>query len=146
MDPVIARLVAVLGVVVLATLAGRWFQSRDGRVTDAHEDQPRLAPEQLRALGVEPASGSTSAVLFGSPTCSPCDTVKDLLRELEAETPDFRWSYVDAADHLELADAHRVRRVPTLLVLDGDGAVTARTAGVPQRDELRRAVGMRLAA
>lgn len=146
MDPVLARLVAVLGVVVLATLAGRWFQSRDGRVTDARDDQPRLAPEHLRALGVEVSSGSTAAVLFGSPTCSPCDTVKGLLRELQDEQPAFRWSYVDAADHLELADAHRVRRVPTLLVLDGDGAVTSRTAGVPQRDELRRAVGMDLAA
>jgi thiol-disulfide isomerase/thioredoxin len=137
-DPALLRLLAVAGIIAAATLAGRWWQARDGQVSDAATDAPRMAREQLAALGV--TTDGTAAVLFGSPTCAPCDTVKDLLREVEADEPDFRWTYVDAADHLELADEHRIRRVPTLLVLDRDGTVTSRTSGVPARDELRRAV------
>lgn len=146
MDPVLARLLAVVGVVVLATAAGKLWQARDGRVTTSDEarDRPRLSHDRLDALGL--AGSSRAAVLFGSPTCTPCDSVKVLLRELEADDPGFRWTYVDAAEHLDLADEHRVRRVPTLLVVDGQGAVTARTSGVPDRDALRAAVSPTVAA
>lgn len=145
MDPIVARLLVVLGIVVGVTLLGRLARARDGRMVVTPEDAPRdvVAAETRTGLGL---ADGRSAVLFGSPTCAPCDTVKGLLRELEDDDPSFSWTYVDAAEHLDLADEHRVRRVPTLLVMDADGAVTARTSGVPARDELRRAVGVPAAA
>lgn len=75
-------------------------------------------------------------MLFGSPTCAPCSAVKDVLARLAGERPGFTWTYVDAADHLEVVSTHRILRVPTLLVLDGRGRILARTSGVPRRQDL----------
>ena len=72
--------------------------------------------------------------------------MKGLLRELEAEDPSVRWAYVDASDALDLADELAVRRVPTLVALDGQGAVRGRVSGVPGRAELRQMVGLAEAA
>ncbi len=113
------------------------WQRRDGRVTvDATPD----ARDHRPGLGLTTEHHGPQAVLFGSPTCAPCDTVKGLLREVEAERDDFRWHYVDAADRLDLADEHAVRRVPTLLLLDHHGEIVARSAGVPQRSALTAAL------
>jgi hypothetical protein len=46
--------------------------------------------------------------------------------------------YADAADHLALADEHRVMRVPTLFMVAADGRIMARSSGVPRHDDLRR--------
>ncbi len=125
---------AFVALLLLVTAAvGRLIQRRDGRVivSDGAIDHAGQ-----RRLGLDPSHGAPRAVLFGSPTCAPCVTVKQVLGEVQAERDDFAWSYVDAADHLDLADEHNVRRVPTLLVLDGEGRVVARTFGVPRRDDL----------
>lgn len=143
MDPLLLRVALVALVVLLATLAGRVWQRRDGRVTAG----PRPSGRDHRAdLGLAPDHDGPQAVLFGSPTCAPCDTVKGLLREVAAAHDGFRWQYVDAADHLELADEHGVRRVPTLLVVDERGEIVARSSGVPQRDELSAVVRRRATA
>ena len=123
-------------------MAGRVARARDGRVVEvdgAVSDASRPALERIGADG-------PVALLFGSPTCAPCDTVKGLLRELEAEDPSVRWAYVDASDALDLADELAVRRVPTLVALDGQGAVRGRVSGVPGRAELRQMVGLAEAA
>lgn len=136
MDPLLLRLGVVLLVVLFVTLAGRVWQGRDGRV----ELAAGTGRDDRAALGLRPDHDGPQAVLFGSPTCAPCDTVKGLLREVEAQRPDFRWHYVDAAARLDLADAHGIRRVPTLLVLDEHGAVVARSSGVPERGALAAAL------
>lgn len=141
-DPLLLRVALVLVVVLLTTLAGRVWQRLDGRVT-AQGGGDR----DVRAgLGLATDHRGPQAVLFGSATCAPCEVVKGLLRDVEAEREDFRWSYVDAAERLDLADEHAVRRVPTLLLLDEDGAVVARSSGVPDRRELAAALGERASA
>jgi thioredoxin-like negative regulator of GroEL len=131
--PELTRLLLVVAVLLAATAVGLVATRRDGRVVAVTRapDSGRFDLEGQRV---------PRAILFGSATCAPCDTVKTLLREVESEQADFAWAYVDAAEQLELADAHRVRRVPTLLVLDLDGAVVARTSGVPDRNALRAAL------
>lgn len=143
MDPLLTRVALVALVVLLATLAGKVWQRRDGRVAVAATPSGR---DHRAGLGLATDHDGPQAVLFGSATCAPCDTVKGLLREVEATHDGFRWQYVDAADRLDLADAHGVRRVPTLLVLDGRGEIVARSSGVPQRDELAAAVTARATA
>lgn len=138
MDPVLLRALAVAAILVAAVLVGRWWQGRDGEVRRVAHD--RLQPDHLADVGLDLAGGEVGGVLLGSPTCRPCDAVKRLLQELSAERRDFRWVYADAADHLGLTVAHRVHRVPTLLLVEPDGRVLARTSGVPRRDELRRVI------
>lgn len=142
MDPMVLRVLLVAVVVLLATLAGRVWQRRDGRVLV----RAGSGRDHRADLGLATDHDGPQAVLFGSATCTPCDTVKGLLREVEAAHDGFRWRYVDAAERLDLADVHGVRRVPTLLVLDGRGEIVARSSGVPRRDELAAAVQRRTAA
>lgn len=142
-DPVLVRALAVVGLLVVVALAGWWWQRRDGAVREVDDAGDRLDPRHLEAIGLALRGAGTGAVLLGSPTCAPCDAVKGILGELAAERVGFEWVYADAADHLELVGAHRVLRVPTLLVVAGDGEVVARASGVPRAEELRRVLDER---
>ena len=128
------RLLIVLAVIGLVALAGAWWRARDGRVREGGDG--RFTPEQLATVGLDGMPRSGGALLLGSPTCAPCTTVKGILGEVAAERTEFRWTYVDAADHMDIADAHHVMRVPTLFVLDGRGRILARTSGVPAKRDL----------
>jgi thiol-disulfide isomerase/thioredoxin len=137
MEPLLLRLIGVAVLIVVAIAAGRVLRARDGRVTVV-DNGARVASHHLDAVGLRLDGAAAGAVLLGSPTCAPCDTVKRVLGELEAERPSFRWVYADAGEHLGLAQEHRIMRVPTLLVVEPDGRIVARTSGVPNRDALRR--------
>jgi thiol-disulfide isomerase/thioredoxin len=136
MSPIVLRLLVVLGLVALVALAGWWWNRRDGRVRALADDAPRVDAGHLDAVGLDLDGVAAGAVLLGSPTCAPCVTVERILGELAADRPGFRWVKVDAADHLGLTEAHKVLRVPTLLVVDGDRRLLARTSGVPTHDDL----------
>lgn len=135
MPDVLLRLLIVLAVVVAAGAFGLWWQRRDGRVSDA---TGRFGRDQLADVGLDTSGADALAVLLGSPTCAPCVNVKRVLGEVQQERPRFRWVYADAADHLELARAHHVMRVPTLFVIDRKGQILARTSGVPGKRDLLR--------
>jgi thiol-disulfide isomerase/thioredoxin len=136
MDPILVR-VAVVAAIVVAVLAIAWLWRRgDGAVRAAGD--ARLHDEHLAAVGLDLSDAEAGAVLLGSPSCSPCDSVKQVLGEISDERRSFRWVYADAQDHLGLAEAHRILRVPTTLVVAPDGRVIARVSGVPRRDDLRR--------
>lgn len=135
MDPLLLRMFAVALLLAAVTVAGRWWRRRDGVVRTVHGE--RLRTEQLEDVGLRLAGAQLGAVLLGTSTCAPCETVKRVLRGLAAERHGFRWVYVDAAEHLALAREHRVHRVPTLLLVEPDGRVVARTSGVPEPGELR---------
>lgn len=146
MEDLLVRAVAVAAVVAVATLAGAWLRRRDGALR--HGDATdRVGADHLRAVGLDLSSAAAGAVLIGAPTCTPCDTVKQVLGDIQRERDDFRWVYADAADHLALTAAHRVMRVPTVLLLANDGRIVARTSGVPRSDDLKRVIDdARLAA
>lgn len=129
MPDALVRGLIVLAVVAGATVLGWVVQRRSGRVREG--GGARFSAQQLEAVGLRPAGAEALALLLGSPTCAPCVTVKQILTEVAGRRPGFRWVYVDAADHLDLAEAHHVLRVPTLFVLDPGGRILARTSGVP---------------
>lgn len=136
MSPLALRLLSVLVLLAITALLGWWWQRRDGRVRHLGGAAERIAAGHLAGVGLELDGASAGAILLGSPTCAPCVAVERVLAELAASRPGLRWVKVDAADHIELADAHRVLRVPTLLVFDGDRRLLARTSGVPAAADL----------
>jgi thiol-disulfide isomerase/thioredoxin len=149
MDPVLVRLLLVLGLVVVVSLLGWLWQRRDGRVRvtaagaageAASGDAPAFDGAQLDSVGLDLEGVRAGAVLLTSPTCAPCATVKRILGELSEARDDVRWVAVDASEHLDLARDHHVMRVPTLFVLDPEGRILARTSGVPARPELERVI------
>ncbi len=138
MDPMLARAIVVLALVVAVITAGRLVRRRDGAVrADGHT---RFEPEHLDAVGLDLSNSAAGAVLIGSPTCAPCESAKQVLGGLARERAGFEWVYADAADHLDLTGTYRIMRVPTVLLLAADGRILARTSGVPREDELRRAL------
>lgn len=140
-EPVLIRLLIVVAIVAVAILVGWWWRGRDGRMaTASRPDQRLLDRRHLDAVGLDLRGAQAGAVLIGSPTCTPCETARDLLGELERERQGFAWVYADAGEHLELTTEHRILRVPTLLVLAPDGRIIARSSGVPRVEDLRRAI------
>jgi hypothetical protein len=137
MDPMLLRLLAVAAVVGVTVLAGRWWRARDGHIVTAHD---RLSAAELAAVGLDVGGADRLALLLGSPTCAPCVTVRGVLTDLAASDPSLRWTSVDAAQHLDLVRRLNVMRVPTLLLMNGTGAVGARTSGVPRHDDVRKAL------
>lgn len=133
----VLRLLIVVAIVVAALGATAWLRRRDGRVVAG---DGRFGRAQLAGVGLDPDGAEALALLLGSPTCVPCRTVRAVLDDVAGERPGLRWVYVDAADHLDLARAHHVMRVPTLFVLDPDGRVLARTSGVPGKRDLLRVI------
>jgi thiol-disulfide isomerase/thioredoxin len=160
MDPILLRGLLVAGGIAVVAVVGLLLRRRDGRlrlvapsapsaadqgtvaegapVTDA---APRLTQDHLAAIGLDLEGAGAGAVLLGSPTCSPCEAVKRVLAEVEADREGFRWVYADAGEHLDLARDLRVLRVPTLLVVDAAGRVLARSGGVPSAADVHRVLG-----
>lgn len=137
------RLLLVVGALLVAWGVGRLLTRRDGEVVSTNE---QLSPQDFASLGLPVVDVPLRAVLFGSPTCGPCDAVKRVLLQVEADRGDFTWRYVDTADHLGVADVLRIRRVPTLVLMDGQGMVRARTSGVPSTTDLHAALDGRAQA
>ncbi|MDX1510461.1 MAG: thioredoxin family protein [Nitriliruptorales bacterium] len=133
---------AIVGGLLLVTVAlGVWWQRRDGRVKAAAEASARrvggFSGDQLAEVGLDREGAEALGLLLGSPTCAPCEQVKEVLGQIEADRSSFRWAYIDAGDHLALAREHHVMRVPTLFLIDPrDGRILARTSGVPARRDL----------
>lgn len=143
MDPVLTRLLLVVAILVAVGLGGWWWQRRDGRVRDVATDAgapPAFDDAQLAEVGLSLEAASAGAVLLSSPTCGSCHQVERILTEVADERPDFAWVSVDAGEHLELTRRHHVLRVPTLLVVDRDGHLLARTSGIPARHEIEQVI------
>jgi hypothetical protein len=71
-------------------------------------------------------------VVFSTEYCAVCPSV---VAEIEQNRPGERVVVLDVGENLDLAARYKVRRAPTVLRADGDGAVLARLSGV---EALRR--------
>ncbi|MDK1672787.1 thioredoxin family protein [Staphylococcus saprophyticus] len=60
----------------------------------------------------------TKYVLFGSPTCMPCKTIKGILPTLG-----FEFDYVDVFEQPELAGEHMIMSTPTMIKFEEDEKV-----------------------
>lgn len=110
---------------------------RGGRTGPRAAGDLILDAGRLADLGLDLSERRVGAVLIGSPTCTPCDAVKQVLATLTDERDDFRWVYADAGDQLGLVRDHRIMRVPTLLLVAPNGRIVGRRSGVPRLEELR---------
>ena len=90
----------------------------------------------LTALGVRPDAADLTAVQFSSAFCGPCRATKARLQQLERTRPGFTAVQVDAESHLDAVRALEVRVTPTLIWVDRQGDVVARSSGAPRPAEL----------
>jgi len=73
---------------------------------------------------------SLKVLMFTSPTCVPCKTVKPTIAELQDDYSQFAWTHVDTSnDRGNFAGQFHVRLVPTMVVVKNDGTELGRHEG-----------------
>ncbi len=143
MSPV-ARVALVVVVLGLAVALGSLWRARNGRFSP-------VAPAVLAAAGVDPAHDETATarlsatdigavlgsratfVQLSSEVCTPCRRTHAVLAAIVAERHDVSHVDLDVASHLDLVRRFDVMRTPTILLLDGRGAVVGRMSGATDR-------------
>ena len=73
---------------------------------------------------------------FTAPWCEPCKTLKPEFRKLATEYPDLQFDEVDVSVEPKIANAHKVRSVPTVLILQ-DGETIDRYVNPTTADQIR---------
>lgn len=137
----LARVVLVVVVLGVAALLGQWWRSRNGRFTPVPERVREAAgrPEPPHADRLTPADlgaplGARAPFLqLSSEVCAPCRRTHVVLAALAAERHDVSHVDLDVADRLDLVRRFDVMRTPTVLLLDGSGAVVGRMSGSTDR-------------
>jgi thiol-disulfide isomerase/thioredoxin len=143
MSPAV-RLALVVVVLGLAVALGYLWRSRNGRFS-------AVDPGVLAAAGVDPAHDETATahltsddlgaplgsratfLQLSSEVCTPCRRTHAVLAAIAAERNDVSHVDLDVAAHLDLVRRFDVMRTPTILLLDGSGAVVGRMSGATDR-------------
>ena len=139
-----ARVVLTILVLGLAVALGYLWRSRNGRFSP-------VAPALLEAAGADPGHDETvgarlttdeigtplgaraTFVQLSSEVCTPCRRTHAVLSAIAAERHDVSHVDLDVADRLDLVRRFDVMRTPTVLLLDGSGAVVGRMSGATDR-------------
>ena len=131
MSPVLA-LVALAGLVAIATLLGMLWRARTGAV--------RQASGQLlsaESLGADAELGSAATIVqFSTAYCGPCRIAERVLGEVASHRPGVNFIDVDLGERPQLASEYSVLQTPTVLLLDASGRIRCRIGGVPRAHEV----------
>ncbi len=139
----LARLVVVVAVLAAAAALGWWWRTRNGRFTPVAQavldaagrpDLPhtdRLTADEIGA----PLGTLATFVQLSSEVCTPCRRTHAVLAALVAERNDVSHVDLDVARRLDLVRRFDVMRTPTVLLLDGSGAVVGRMSGAVDRHQ-----------
>ncbi|MCR6491299.1 thioredoxin family protein [Cellulomonas sp. P24] len=92
----------------------------------------RLSTERLSAseLGA-PLGERLTFVQFSSAFCGPCRMTRQVLERVAATSDGVVHLELDVVRDQDLAETLEIVQTPTVLVLDGTGAVRHRLTGVP---------------
>lgn len=131
----LVRLLIISAVLALAALAWWWWTRRDGNVRVLDETM-HLSAEDLGARHGYHAT----FVQFSTPICAKCPPTATLLGRIAEEHGQVTHVEVDASERLDLAKRFDIMRTPTVLVLDGSGAVVARMSGAPSYSQASEAL------
>jgi thiol-disulfide isomerase/thioredoxin len=144
-------LVAAVALVAAIAVGKRWYDGRfrsqaptpqsddDERVPLALERRhPTLTSADLDA---DALGERATLVHFSTAFCAPCRATRQVLSQVSEAVEGVRHVEVDAESHLDLVRRLRIRRTPTVFVLDGAGRIRNRASGQPRRDEVLAAVG-----
>ncbi|AWW42798.1 thioredoxin family protein [Streptomyces cadmiisoli] len=131
-------LVVCLAVLAATSVFGGLHRRRSGRVRVRGRDEgKRLGAAEL---GAELGERAT-LVQFSSAFCAPCRATRRVLGEVAGVVPGVTHIEIDAEAHLDLVRALDILKTPTVLVLDADGRVVRRAAGLPRKADVIAALG-----
>jgi thiol-disulfide isomerase/thioredoxin len=138
-------LIALAVALAAACLLGLALRRRAGRFRPSPA-MPRLAavtgPDVLTEADLGgPLGQRATLVQFSTAFCAPCRPTRLILAQVAAMVDGVTHVEVDAASRLDLVRRFRVNSTPTVLVLDPDGAVVKRAAGLPRKADVIAALG-----
>jgi thiol-disulfide isomerase/thioredoxin len=138
---VLAGIGTAIGVLAAATLLGLWWRRRSGQLR-ATVPTPGT---DLTELGVTPGVPVT-LLQFSSAFCTPCRATRLVCAEVAGRFEGVRHVEVDAEEHLDAVRRLDIWRTPTVLVVDGTGAIVYRASGTPTRAHVIAAIAPLLPA
>jgi thiol-disulfide isomerase/thioredoxin len=127
---------ALAALVVVTTVAGLVWRSRNGRVHEQPDGELLTASDIGVALGER-----ATLVQFSTVFCQPCRAARVTLGEVSAMVEGVTHVEIDAESHLDLVRRLDVMRTPTVLVLDGSGRIMKRASGAPRKADVLAALG-----
>ena len=136
-------MVALVVVLVAATVFGLFRKATDGRLRGGDEDAgERLTPEDIGA----PLGARATLVQFSTAFCAPCRATRRILGEVAEMVDGVRHVEIDAESQLDLVRRLGIVRTPTVLVLDAHGHVVRRATGQPRKADVIAALGQAVTA
>ena len=73
---------------------------------------------------------------FWAPWSGPCKQIAPIIEAIARERDDIIVGKVNVDEDMELAQRYRVMSIPTLVVLNNGGEVTAKAVGFRTREEI----------
>jgi thiol-disulfide isomerase/thioredoxin len=106
-----------------------------------------MAERRLHAevLGVTTLGERATLVQFSTAFCQPCRATRRILGEVADMVAGVAHVEVDAESRLDLVRELGITATPTVLVLDADGHVVRRAAGLPRKADVIAALGAAVA-
>lgn len=139
-----AKLLAIVALVVLATVGGLIWKATTGRAKRI-KDGLQIDLEKLGAVKngkpVTRFGEHTTFLQFSSETCATCKQTSKLFEELEKTSHGVLHIEVDLTHRLDLADKFGILQTPTTLVLDSKGIVKSRIGGAPKQSTIDEEIG-----
>ncbi len=155
---VTSGLIALAAALVAASVLGLALRRRAGRFRAgpglrAGQPSPaQTANAAMSAAGTRPhvlteadlggpLGPRATLVQFSTAFCAPCRPTRQILSQVAGMVDGVTHVEVDAAARLDLVRRLRVNSTPTVLVLDPDGAIVKRAAGLPRKADVIAALG-----
>jgi thiol-disulfide isomerase/thioredoxin len=143
-------LIALAAALAVASALGLALRRRAGRFRAG-----RARPGPSRALGGAvpladvlteadlggPLGEQATLVQFSTAFCAPCRPTRQILGQVAGMVDGVTHVEIDAAARLDLVRRLRINSTPTVLVLDRDGAIVKRAAGLPRKADVIAALG-----
>ncbi len=77
---------------------------------------------------------------FYADWCGPCQMLKPVLAQVEAEHPEVKFEAINIDEDPETAEKYGVMSIPTLIVLDDEGKVRETLVGLRPKAEIEKAI------
>jgi thiol-disulfide isomerase/thioredoxin len=135
-------LIALAAALAAASLLGLALRRRAGRFRAGPGLVAGPRPDVLTEADLGgPLGQRATLVQFSTAFCAPCRPTRQILGQVAGMVDGVTHVEVDAAARLDLVRRLRINSTPTVLVLDPDGAIVKRAAGLPRKADVIAALG-----